>query len=213
MCNKSRYSSSTRQAPRYLLLLFIFAACSPKNSGKAKNADSGSEGESFPVFSILLTESELGEMDLKKLSQSNLIEEINTHFPGFLISKTIGQQDGPNFDLYLVTQKEQEVISIAMKHDEDSVVDYLVFESNMIEDMYGVSVGSNIEHAIKNRPNLVFYTDLHFNVYASSEGSRIQYRLKGDLKLLNDSTLVAEDFSVAQWQVEKMEIEYLIWRE
>jgi hypothetical protein len=194
------------------LLIFFLYACSTRNSDSVDKSDSVLAKRELKPSTILLTESELGKMELDKLSKVNLIGEVNTHFPQFQVSKELGQQDGPNFDLYEITEKKERIFFIAMKYDNESLVDYLTIESRMIEDVYGLRVGSTTSQILKNRPDLEFFADLHFNVYAASKGSRIQYRLKGDLLSLNDSTFVAEDFSVSEWQVEAMEIEYLIWR-
>lgn len=81
-----------------------------------------------------------------------------------------------------------------------------------INGKYGLFVGISIDSALTNRPNLNFHSDLHYNIYASVINSKIQYRLNGEFKSLNDSSFVAEDYSVEQWQIEGMKIEYLIWK-
>ncbi|MGB1284795.1 MAG: hypothetical protein ACPG44_10100, partial [Polaribacter sp.] len=76
----------------------------------------------------------------------------------------------------------------------------------------GAFVGITIDSILTKRTDINFHSDLHYNIYASAKNSKIQYRLNGDFKSLNDSSFVAEDYKVEKWQIEGMKVEYLIWR-
>jgi hypothetical protein len=159
-----------------------------------------------------LTETILGDMELNKLTESNILSEIKSAFPDFQVSKKVGQQDGPDFNLYQVTQSGKEIYFIAMDSYDTSIVQDLWTNNKIIKDEYGITVGQKIEYALEKRPTLKFHSDLHQNIYATEKNSKIEYRLTGNFKTLNDTTFFADDFTVEKWQTEGMEIEYVIWR-
>ena len=99
-----------------------------------------------------------------------------------------------------------------MNTHDTNLVQELVAKNEMIKDEYGIFVGQSIDSVIIKRPNLNFYSDLHYNIYATGKDSNIEYRLTGDFKVLNESENVPSDFSVENWQTEGMTVEYLIWR-
>lgn len=160
----------------------------------------------------LLTENQLGDLELNKLTENNMLTEIKSVFPNFKVTKTVGQQDGPDFNIYQVTHSKQEIFFISMDSYDTLVVQYLWTKNKIIVDEHGVAVGQTIESALEKRPTLKFHSDLHQNIYASDKNSKIEYRLTGNFKSLNDSTFFADDYSVEKWQTKGMEIEYLIWR-
>ena len=97
-------------------------------------------------------------------------------------------------------------------NSEDSItINQILIKTSEIKDQFQTTVGSVIDSVIQHRPNITFYSDLHYNIHATVAKSKIQYRLIGDFKSLNDEALVSSDYNVENWQVKGMEIEYIIW--
>jgi|TARA_B110000967_G_C18700302_1_gene467472 hypothetical protein len=161
---------------------------------------------------ILLTETKLGKLNLKDLKDENMGKKIKSAFPNFQIIKSIGQQDGPDFNLYEVNDLKQEIFFISMDSYDTNLVQELFTKNKIIKDEYGIFVGQAIDSVIIKRPNLNFHSDVHYNIYATEKGSNIEYRLKGNFKVLNESEFVPADYSVEKKQIEGMTVEYLIWR-
>jgi len=195
-----------------ILLTLIFLSCKQTSSSDTKTRESISENKEIELTEILLIESKLGDLNLNKLSENNMLTEIKSAFPDFQVTKTVGQQDGPDYNLYQVTHSEQEIFFISMDSYDTTLVQDLWTNNKTIKDGYGISVGQKIEFALTKRPNLKFHSDLHQNIYATEKNSKIEYRLTGNFKTLNDTTFFADDYSVEKWQTEGMEIEYLLWR-
>jgi hypothetical protein len=168
--------------------------------------------ESKDLKEILLTETKLGNTNLNGLDGTNIKQNLKSGFPAFKIKKEIGQQDGPDFKLYQVEYMNEEIFFISMDSYNSMLVQDIWTKNPKIKDEYGLFVGVSIDSALANRPDLNFHSDLHYNIYASAKNSKIQYRLNGEFKSLNDSSFVAEDYSVEKWQIEGMKIEYLIWK-
>ena len=161
---------------------------------------------------ILLTETKLGNTNLNELDGTNIKQNLKLGFPAFNIKEEIGQQDGPDFKLYQVDYMNEEVFFIAMDSYDSMLVQDIWTKNPKIKDKYGAYVGITIDSILTKRPDINFHSDLHYNIYGSAINSKIQYRLNGDFKSLNDSSFVAEDFKVEKWQIEGMKVEYLIWR-
>jgi len=168
--------------------------------------------ESKDLKEVLLTESKLGNTDLNELDGTNIKHNLELGFPAFEIKEEIGQQDGPDFKLYQVNYINEEIFFISMDSYDSMLVQDIWTKNPKIKDEYGLFVGVPIDSVLANRSNINFHSDLHYNIYASAKNSKIQYRLNGEFKSLNDSSFVAEDYSVEKWQIEGMKVEYLIWR-
>lgn len=195
-----------------LLLTLIFISCNQTNSRDTKTKESNLEINKEEMSEILLTETKLGDLELNKLTEKNMLTEIKSAFPDFKVTKTVGQQDGPDYNLYQITRSKQEIFFISMDSYDTLVVQDFWTNNKIIQDEYGVTVEQKVESVLEKRPTLKFHSDLHQNIYATEKNSKIEYRLKGNFKTLNDTTFSADDNSVEKWQTEGMEIEYLIWR-
>ena len=168
--------------------------------------------ESKELKEILLTETKLGNTNLNELDGINIKQKLKLGFPAFKIKEEIGQQDGPDFKLYQSKYLNEEIFFVSMDSYDSLIVQDIWTKNPKIKDEYGLFVGVTIDSALTNRPDLNFHSDLHYNIYASVKNSKIQYQLNGEFKSLNDSSFVAEDYSVEKWQIEGMKIEYLIWK-
>lgn len=195
-----------------ILLTLSFVCCAQTNSSDTEIHASNLGMNTEELTRIVLTETKLGALELNKLTENNILTKIKSAFPDFQITKTVGQQDGPDFNLYQVTQNKSEIFFISMDSYDTLVVQELWTNNQIIQDEYGIDVGQKIEYALEKRPALKFHSDLHQNIYATAQNSKIEYRLTGHFKTLNDTTFFADDYSVEKWQTEGMEIDYLIWR-
>ena len=195
-----------------IFLTLIFLSCKQISSSDTKTHNDSSKLKEIELTEILLTEMKIGNLELDKLNENNILTDIKTAFTDFQITKTVGQQDGPDFNLYQVNHYGQEIFFISMDSYDTTLVQDLWTNNKIIKDEYGITVRQKIESALEKRPTLKFHSDLHQNIYATEKNSKIEYRLTGNFKTLNDTTFFADDYSVERWQTEGMEIEYLIWR-
>ena len=195
-----------------LFLIFAILSCGKTRSSVARIDESTATIENIEVNEIILTETTLGKLALEKLNERNIVKEIKATYPDFKIIKSVGQQDGPDYNFYQVKHSGKELFVIAMDSYDTTLVSDLWTDNLVVKDQYGISAGQRIEVALENRPGLNFHSDLHYNIYATEKNSRIEYRLTGDFKSLNDSSLVKDNYSVEKWQIEGMTVEYVIWR-
>lgn len=162
---------------------------------------------------VVLTETHFGNLDLTQLNNENIISDVKSTFSDYYLTKKTGKQDGPDFDFYLVSNDQGEnIFFISMDCYDLTKVQTVWTKNQEIKDQYGVQVHEKMNDLLKKRPNLRFHSDLHYNIYASEKGSKIEYGLSGDFKALNDSAFTAEDYSVEKWQVKNMYVELIQWR-
>lgn len=169
------------------------------------------ESNQEPKF--LLSGGFLGDLDLISLKHDRLKDQILEVFPNFTIEKNIGQQDGPDYIFYSVKDQGDELFVVRLDGNDSTLIDEVWISSSRIEDQNGLSIGSKLEDLQKEIKDLRLNADFHQNVYASAPFSRLSYRLKvRSFQMLNDSTMLASDFSVKFWQIGNCEVEYIIWR-
>lgn len=161
---------------------------------------------------IILTETNLGTTYLNDLDSTNINHILKSAFPAFEIKANIGEQDGPDFMFYQVEYKNQEIFFVSMHANNPKLVQDIYTNSPIIRDQYGLFVGSTTDSILAKRPEINFHSDLHDNIYASAKNSKIQYRLKGDFKSQKDSSSGSDDFKIDKWQVEAMNVAYIIWK-
>ena len=114
--------------------------------------------------------------------------------------------------MFMLSKDETDYLFLRMDWEDTLKVSDLWIEHYFIEDIYGISVGSWVEQIVKQREETKFAADAHYNIYAYVPDSRIQYRLMGDFLPLNDTAFTNKNYEVEPWQVEKMQVEYIIWK-
>ena len=160
---------------------------------------------------VVLSEDRLGALVLSELTSMNIEKELTTLFPKSQVTKQVGQQDGPDFILYEVMQENNSVLYASMDPENSVELSSLTIVSPEIVDLYGLSVGSTSNEIKIHRPHTIVHADFHLNIYAGIENSKIKYRLIGDFKNLNDTMAISENYSVEDWQISEMKIEFIIW--
>lgn len=162
---------------------------------------------------ILLTRFELGELDLIKLDARKIETQVSDAFPDFKVTKEVGQQDGPDYIFYSVRDGNEELFIIRLDGNDSTRVDEVWMTSPRIKNQQGISIRDSFEKLKSTNENLKLYADLHYNIYASQVYNPILFRLEaGNMKMLNDSTVLSSDYSVKEWQIDNPDIEYIIWR-
>lgn len=195
-----------------IAVLFLIGCTSTKDSGEQKTVDSQVKVESTKKETIL-SEQGLGNLTFETLG-TNTADKIKEAFPKLEVFKTVGHQDGPDYDLYEVSKGGEEVVFyVSMDWEVPNKVHQVRLpESSEILDQYGVKSALTDAELKKLRTTIKFHADLHYNIYGYVEGSKIKYKLKGNFKSLENGDFVASDYSVTSWQVEGMTVEYLIWQ-
>ena len=159
-----------------------------------------------------LSDSRLGELNLNLLNVQEINEQLKMAFPTYNVERGIGQQDGPDFTYYEVSSENENLFRIDLDGNDSTQIFEIWIISNNIKDSDGIGIGSSLEELKKSKSNLRFHADVHYNIYASTGSSKLLYRLTGSFKMLNDSTMVAPDYSVKEWQLGDNSVEHLIWR-
>jgi hypothetical protein len=144
-----------------ILLTLVSLSCNQTSSSDTKTLESSLEINKVELTEILLTETKLGDLEINKLNENNILTSIKSKFPDLQITKTVGQQDGPDFNLYQVTHYEQEIFFISMDSYDTTLVQDLWTNNKIIKDEYGITVGQKIESALEKRPTLKLHSDLH----------------------------------------------------
>lgn len=166
---------------------------------------------SLPKKSINVTEQYIGTLALSSLKPSQFNLQISKAFPGSTITKHLGRQDGPDFTYYKVSEEDEDLFMIRMNSYDSTQIDEIWITSRRIKDEFGIEVGTDFSDLRNSLADYKLHSDLHMNIYISKPNSNLSYRLAlKSFKMLNDSTMVAEDYSVKEWQIESAEVEYIV---
>ncbi len=150
---------------------------------------------------LILTENSFAGLDLAgvKLSESTL----KKHFNKFVVTKNIGEQDGPNFFYYKIGEQA----SLNTIDTENSTLYQLeITEGSKAMDEYGVKLGMNYYDVTEKRPNMKISTE-YFQVYLYKEGSNIAYKMS----LGNYSGVDKEEYTLEDIKSYNSEVTSIIW--
>ena len=152
---------------------------------------------------MILYEDRIGEMPL--YHRMNLsVESMQETFKPYMVRKKLGQQDGPNFSYYEVSENSAVHFWIKTLDEDERLLDKVCIISNTIVDEYGVSVGTPYKEIKERRPAINMETDYHFHTIVYVNGSNIAYEIAGDFEGPD-----RQDFT--EKEVENWVVKNIVW--
>jgi len=126
--------------------------------------------------SLVLSNKSIGSLELDKNAKLEL-QDLRKVFAGLSVEQKIGQQDGPDFVYYQVSDSEGELFWIKADEDSPTKIDSIHVVSAKIPDQYGLRVGSTYAQVLRIRPRLRVETNDHFHTYIGHPKENIVYEL------------------------------------
>ena len=150
---------------------------------------------------LLLSNNALGPL---KLSQDMRLDlaELKRLFPAYSVKSGIGEQDGPDYRYYEVSDSSDVVFHIKAQDDDPKKIDILYVQSPLVTDKYGLKIGMTYEDIKRLRPALTHKTDYHFHTYMMHPDENIRYEISGDFEG-PDKTDFSEN-EIRDWTIERL---------
>ncbi len=155
------------------IIMTIFSCNTDSKSNKTTINNLEVQKESLQeVNRIILTESTFGKLRLEK---GMLLEELKIKeiFSDFLVSKHLGEQDGPNYYYYEIGT---EAILTTPNTEREILSQLWINEKSKASDEYGVMLGMTYNEINEKRSNLSISTE-HYHIFLHKEGSNIAYEM------------------------------------
>lgn len=217
------YGRVVLRAMRRLALVYfaLFSiSCQTGSNGDDKSAVASSYSQAMAIDNSKLTKSLnadtiiLYEDRIKGIGlpfdKRDMLEDLKEQFDGYTIVREMGQQDGPDFPLYTMSDKGQAVCFFELDFEDTLKLNRIVVRKPIIKDQYGIKVGDNFQKIKKLREgDIKLYTNYHQHTYASLDSSRIKYQIDGYISLPDSVDIV--DLKLTDDQVKDWIVEYIIW--
>lgn len=125
---------------------------------------------------LVLGNSALGPLELDADTELSL-EKLKSVFVGLTVERKVGQQDGPDFVYFEISDQEGELFWIKAQDDDPGKIDSVHVTSDKVVDQYGLKIGSSYTQIHGVRPALLVETDEHFHTYVGNRKEEIVYEL------------------------------------
>jgi hypothetical protein len=191
----------------------------PETIDLSKNADSSitesvdndNTNRQVRTDTIILYENRIDRITLP-FRKVEMLTELKKEFAGFTVTKEIGQQDGPDFPLYSIKERDNEICFFGMDSEDTLKLNEVYIKQAIVKDQYGLKVGDGYQKIKTVRSkNTKTYTDLHQHTFVYFDNSNIMYEISGSVFL--PDTVDFENLKFTEEQIKDWTIEYLIWRE
>jgi len=158
---------------------------------------------------LVLYESRLSSLDLP-FPRKEMLDDLKKVFGKYIVTKAMGEQDGPNYLYYGVTDKGGSAVCYFAMDPEDSLtLEVFSTEQPFIKDQYGLKVGDGYKKIKALRKGVKTSTDLHQHTYAYFEDSNVRYEIFGDVTI--PDTADFDNLHFTEDQIKDWTIERLIW--
>jgi len=204
---------------RFVLFLIVLTsfACSVKEPNSIESITDKMESKMVEnlksVSSVgILREASINGIPLP-VNRSSVLSEIKRAFEGFNITREKGQQDGPDFPMYLLSTDSVEILYFAMTPEDSLKLTDIQVTSPLIQDEYGLKVGDgfkDIQDKRKGTPKIYTYFS-HQHVWVYYDSSNIYYEINGQAYI--PDTVDINNFQFTEEQIKDWKIIRLIWRE
>lgn len=204
-----------------LAVTLCFASCSSKTKDETTNKENVKSGQVSEnnksqtvveenTSGVVLFEDRLGKVSLP-FEHKEMLGELQKDLSDFSVTKEMGQQDGPDFPLYVIRNGEVQVGFLGMDWEDTLKLTEISVEQADIKDEYGVKVGDTYSKVSQLRKVTgKNYTDYHYHTYVYWEGSNILYELSGDPAM--PDTADVETLHFADEQMQDWTVERIVWR-
>jgi hypothetical protein len=155
---------------------------------------------------LVLANDKLGALKLDGNTKLDL-QGLRAVLVGLSVTENIGQQDGPDFVYYQVSDDKGEIFWIKAQDDDPNKIDAVHVTSPQIIDQFGLKIGSTYAEILRARPGVIVETDDHFHTYVGHPEENIAY----ELAVPYASDYDGPDRSPTKPELERGVIEELIW--
>jgi len=159
-----------------------------------------------PAAALVLANSALGPLELDADTELSL-EKLKLIFVGLTVERRVGEQDGPDFVYFEISDQEGELFWIKAQDDDPGKIDSVHVTSDKVVDQYGLKIGSTYAQIHAARPALLVETDEHFHTYVGKPEEEIVYELSCPYAAEYDGP----DRSPTEAEIRNGVIEELIW--
>jgi hypothetical protein len=129
-----------------------------------------------PATALVLANSPLGPLGLDADTELSL-EKLKSVFAGLTVERKVGEQDGPDFVYFEISDQTGELFWIKAQDDDPGKIDSVHVTSDKVVDQYGLRIGSTYAQIHAARPALLVETDEHFHTYVGDPEEEIVYEL------------------------------------
>lgn len=129
-----------------------------------------------PAAALILANSAIGPLGLDADTELSL-EKLKSVFVGLTVERKVGEQDGPDFVYFEISDQKGELFWIKAQDDEPGKIDSVHVTSDKVVDQYGLKIGSTYAQVHAARPALLVETDEHFHTYVGDPEEEIVYEL------------------------------------
>lgn len=193
----------------YFFVPLILEEPSSKTDSNESHAESTVHLET--VDTIRIGETNIQGINLP-LARKDLINELRLAFKNYIVTKEIGQQDGPDFPLYSIKIDKNEVLFFAMDSEDTLKLNEIFIKSPTVIDQYGLKIGDSYQEIKEKRKGTIkSYTDYHQHTYVYLDSSNILYEIFGNITL--PDTVDFDNLHFTEDQIKDWTIQHLIWRE
>jgi len=155
---------------------------------------------------LVLTNDKFGALRLDRNTKLDL-QGLRAVLVELSVTENIGQQDGPDFVYYQVSDDEGEIFWIKAQVDDPDKINAVHVTSPHIIDQFGLKIGSTYAEILRARPGVIVETDDHFHTYVGHPEENIAY----ELTVPYASDYEGPDRSPTKQEIERGVIERLIW--
>jgi len=155
---------------------------------------------------LVLSKNKIGPLKLDGNITLDL-KKLRTAFTNLSVEQKTGQQDGPDFVYYDISDNEGELFWIKMQVENTKKIDSIHVTSPKIHDQYGLRIGSTYREVIHIRPRLNFKTDDHFHTYVGHPAENIAY----ELVVPYSENYQGPDRKPTKQEVERGRVKKLLW--
>lgn len=155
---------------------------------------------------LVLANDKLGALKLDGNTKLGL-QGLRAVLVGLSVTENIGQQDGPDFVYYQVSDDKGEIFWIKAQDDDPNKIDAVHVTSPQIIDQFGLKIGSTYAEILRARPGVIVETDDHFHTYVGHPQENIAY----ELAVPYASDYDGPDRNPTKPELERGVIEEMIW--
>lgn len=130
---------------------------------------------------LVLSNTSIGPLSLDKEMKLD-VDELKRLFSGYTLESGIGQQDGPDYTYYEISNDEEVLLHIKAQDEDPSRVEIIYIRSELVTDEYGLKVGMSYKDIKRIRPKLIHNTDYHYHTYMAYPEESILYEITGDFE-------------------------------
>ena len=149
---------------------------------------------------MVLHENRLGDFPLAQ-GMRITIPLLRASFPAYGVERKIGQQDGPDYVYFELSESDAARISLETLDEDATRLARVIVDSARVPDQYGLRVGMPYLSIKQARPGLRLTTE-HYHTYVTIKGSNIVYEIAGEFDGVDRQHYSERD--VRDWRITRI---------